>query len=93
MPPLHFAYLFWRWGFANYLSGCPQTAILLISASQVARITDVSHQCPAILLFCLWVRDLSSESLSHCSGGAFKMCCYLFPLIKKTLVFCCFKSK
>jgi hypothetical protein len=29
--------------------GYPQTAILLISASQVTRITGISHQCPAIL--------------------------------------------
>jgi hypothetical protein len=26
---------------------CPQTVILLISASQVAGITGVSHRCPA----------------------------------------------
>jgi hypothetical protein len=37
-------WLFWRWGFINYLLGWPQTVILLIAASHVARITDVSHQ-------------------------------------------------
>jgi homogentisate 1,2-dioxygenase len=29
----------------------PQTTILLISASQVARITSMSHLCPAVLIF------------------------------------------
>jgi hypothetical protein len=30
--------LFWSWGFENYLPSWPQITILLISASQVARI-------------------------------------------------------
>jgi hypothetical protein len=35
-----------------FTSGWLQTAILLISASQVARITGMSHQClAAILIF------------------------------------------
>jgi hypothetical protein len=40
--------------------GWLRTAILLISASWVARITGVSHRCPALfpLLFCI---------LSHCA--------------------------
>jgi hypothetical protein len=42
---IHLLWLFWRWGLANYLQGWPWTAILHISASQVARITGVSHQC------------------------------------------------
>jgi hypothetical protein len=36
-------WLFWRWSLENYLLGWPQTMILLISASQVARIPGVSH--------------------------------------------------
>jgi hypothetical protein len=36
-------WLLWRWGLENYLLGWPQTMILLISASQIARITGVSH--------------------------------------------------
>jgi hypothetical protein len=32
--------------------GWPWTVILLISASQVARITCVRHQCPALFAFC-----------------------------------------
>jgi hypothetical protein len=34
-------------GLMNYLLGWPQTSILLISTSQVARIIGISHQCPA----------------------------------------------
>jgi hypothetical protein len=43
--------LFWVWGLANCLPGLAWTAILLISASQVARIIGVSHQHPAPLSF------------------------------------------
>jgi hypothetical protein len=34
-------------GLVNYLLGWPQNVILRISASHVARITGVSHQCQA----------------------------------------------
>jgi hypothetical protein len=36
-------WLFWRWGLVNYFPGRPSAMILQISASQVARITDVNH--------------------------------------------------
>jgi hypothetical protein len=45
----HWSILLWfilRWGFRNYLPTWPQTVILPISISQVARITGLSHQCP-----------------------------------------------
>jgi hypothetical protein len=35
--------------------GCPKTTILLISASQVARITGMSHQHPATHLFYFFI--------------------------------------
>jgi hypothetical protein len=38
-------------GLENYLLGLPGTSIFLISASQVARVTDVSHWCPAGVCF------------------------------------------
>jgi hypothetical protein len=38
-------WLYWRWGLKNYLPRLALTEILLISASQVGRITGVSHQC------------------------------------------------
>jgi hypothetical protein len=34
---------FWTWGFLNYLLGLAQTVILLISASQVARIIGMNY--------------------------------------------------
>jgi hypothetical protein len=37
-------WLVWRWSLSNYLPGWLRTIILLISASQVASITGVSHQ-------------------------------------------------
>jgi hypothetical protein len=37
---------FWRWGLVNYLPGLALHLDPPISASQVARITGVSHQCP-----------------------------------------------
>jgi hypothetical protein len=36
-------WLFWRWGLKLFPSW-PQTAVLLISASQVAMITGMTHQ-------------------------------------------------
>jgi hypothetical protein len=46
-PPVHLLWLFWRWGASQTICpGWPQTEILLISASQIARITGVSHQSP-----------------------------------------------
>jgi hypothetical protein len=46
-PPVHFALItleMWVW---TICLGWPVTEIFLISASQVARITEMSHQCPA----------------------------------------------
>jgi hypothetical protein len=40
-------WLFCRWSLLNYLPGWPQTTILLILYSQVARITGMSHWHPA----------------------------------------------
>jgi hypothetical protein len=51
-------WLFWRWGCLElYLLGWPQTVIFLISASQVARIIDGSHQHSAKAL--IIVEDLN----------------------------------
>jgi hypothetical protein len=45
-------WLFWRWGVSRTICpGWPQTMILPISASQVARITSVSHWRPAYFYF------------------------------------------
>jgi hypothetical protein len=42
-------WLFWRWGSLGLFSpGWPQISILLISASQIARITGVSHWNPVV---------------------------------------------
>jgi hypothetical protein len=38
-------WLFWRWSLTDFVWGWPGTLILIISASQVARITGASHQC------------------------------------------------
>jgi hypothetical protein len=47
-PSVHFPLVNLKTDVSQTLcSGWPQTAILLISASQVARIIDVSHRCPA----------------------------------------------
>jgi hypothetical protein len=47
-PPVHFALVILEMGVSwTVCSYWPQTMILLISFSQGARITDVSHQCPA----------------------------------------------
>jgi hypothetical protein len=43
--------LFWRWGSQTICPGWPQIVILLILASQVIRITDMSHQHPAESFF------------------------------------------
>jgi hypothetical protein len=40
-PPV--LWLLWRWGLMNCLPACPWTVVLLISVSQVARITGVSY--------------------------------------------------
>jgi hypothetical protein len=40
-----FLWLIWRWVLQTIYSGLPRTTILPISASQVARITGVSHWC------------------------------------------------
>jgi hypothetical protein len=45
---------FWRWGLMNYfVCGWPQTRILPISVSQVARITGMSYLHPASFYFWL----------------------------------------
>jgi hypothetical protein len=49
-PHLHFLslWLLWRWGVLQTIcSGWPQTTILPISASQIAGITSMNHECPA----------------------------------------------
>jgi hypothetical protein len=58
-------------GFSNYLClGCPPTTVFLISASQVARITGVSHRSPAD--FCLFY----SLQCPHCldESGTLSIC-------------------
>jgi hypothetical protein len=53
-------WLIWRWDL--YMSVCPswpQITVLLISASQVARITDVSHRC--------WQSFMGDETAGFCS--------------------------
>jgi hypothetical protein len=50
-----------------YCSGWPQTSILLISASWVARITGVSYQCLALKFF-VEVFSINGQ------------CCLLIPL-------------
>jgi hypothetical protein len=56
-PPVHFglAWLFLRWDLVNYLS---QTCILPILASQVARITGVSHGHTAKGFLCFRSSDV-----------------------------------
>jgi hypothetical protein len=59
-------WLFWRWGVSQTTCpGWPWTLILLISASQVARITGVSHQCLAQFTFYACVTLLKNEILCH----------------------------
>jgi hypothetical protein len=43
----HCAHYCVRWGL-TFCSGWPQTSILLVSASQVARVTGVSHWHPGL---------------------------------------------
>jgi hypothetical protein len=43
--------LFCWWGLLNYLPGWSWTAVLLISASRVGGITEVSHKCWLVLFF------------------------------------------
>jgi hypothetical protein len=56
-PPVHFALVILEMGVLQTIClDWPWTVILLISASQVARITGVSHWCPAwIELFVLLI--------------------------------------
>jgi hypothetical protein len=50
-PPVYFYSGYFGDGVSQTIClGYPQTVILPISASQVARITGVSYQCPAALL-------------------------------------------
>jgi hypothetical protein len=46
-PPVYLSWLFWSGFLWTVCPGWPQTAILPISASQVARITGMSHHCLA----------------------------------------------
>jgi hypothetical protein len=51
-PPVHFVLVILEMKVSQTLCpGWPQTSILPISASQVARITGTSHQCPAVTEF------------------------------------------
>jgi hypothetical protein len=51
-PPVHFVLVIWRWRVSWTISlGWPSTVILSILSSQVARITGMSHRCPATLYF------------------------------------------
>jgi hypothetical protein len=47
-------WLFWRWGFANYLPGLASNHDPLDLASQVARIIDVSYQSLANFGLCIF---------------------------------------
>jgi hypothetical protein len=66
-------WLFWRWGLVSYFSGCSQTSVLPISASQVARITAMSHQCLAIcyniFIYYLFFVALELELRASCLLG------------------------
>jgi hypothetical protein len=53
----------------NYVPGWPQTIILLISASQVAKITGLSHWHPAIL---------TSFLICHLTGCKILDCQFFF---------------
>jgi hypothetical protein len=53
-------WLFCWWDLAHYLLGWPQTSTLLISASQVARITGMSHGCLACHIFLIDFNGLHS---------------------------------
>jgi hypothetical protein len=64
-------WLFWRWSSWTVCLGWPRTKILLISASQVARITGVSHQCLAFFFFLWWWGYWAADSQPFC-------CCILF---------------
>jgi hypothetical protein len=50
-PPVHFALVFGDGVTQTICSGCPQTMILSISASQIAWITGMSHYCLAMFNF------------------------------------------
>jgi hypothetical protein len=50
-PPVHFALITLKMGVSQIIClGCPWTLILPISASQVVRITGISHWCPFVPL-------------------------------------------
>jgi hypothetical protein len=44
--PAHALVIFWQWGLTNYLPHWLRIVILSVSASQVPRIIDMSHQHP-----------------------------------------------
>jgi hypothetical protein len=65
-------WLFWRWGSHELFAlGWPQTMILLISASQVAGITGVSHRCPA---YCFFLAELLAPILPAACGLNDSLC-------------------
>jgi hypothetical protein len=61
-------WLFWRWGLLNYLPRLALNQFLLISASQVARITFGSHWCHWLnFILCIFYVYLTKTVLnSHC---------------------------
>jgi hypothetical protein len=49
-PPIYSLWLFWRWeGLANYLLGLASNRDPPYLSSQIARITGVNHECPAVM--------------------------------------------
>jgi hypothetical protein len=54
-PALFCDFFFFEIGFLKLFAHWLQTAILLISAFWVARITGVSHQHLAQIIFCIWL--------------------------------------
>jgi hypothetical protein len=81
---VHFALVILEMGVSrNICSNCPQAVILLISASHVARITGMSHWCPAALLFLfLFIWD----GTSLCSPGCPGTCCIAQAGLKLTVL-------
>jgi hypothetical protein len=64
--PAHFSLvIFGDGGLKNYLSGLALTLIFLISASQVAGIIGVSHQCPAWHIPCSLTRCKFTQAITQ----------------------------
>jgi hypothetical protein len=65
-PPVHFALVNLEMGVSRTVClDLPQSAVLLISASQVAWITGVSHQCLARTYYSYWLKNTVYET-SYC---------------------------